>query len=157
MRGITPIKHAGSYQKGRQEVQLMQGVMTNMIQTSSWSLTNIRYFFSSTFLNRAYLHMSKGGATRIFSLTPMPRHESNPRQKSCTRLGPFGRSTDWATTPRQHSILKNGYLHGWRSLLHTSYGLKARDWKLARTKKAIAQPSPSLKGQRSFKPELMAP
>ena len=36
-----------------------------------------------------------------FSNYLIPRRDSNPRQQSCTRLGPFeGRSPDWATAPR---------------------------------------------------------
>ena len=40
-------------------------------------LTDTKLF--STFLNQAYLHLSPDGVARIFSLTHMPRRDSNPR------------------------------------------------------------------------------
>ena len=59
-------------------------------------------FFSSIFyipkLRFLISELLPGGAARIFSLAPMPRRDTNPRQESCTR--PFGRSTNWATAPR---------------------------------------------------------
>ena len=49
-------------------------------------------FFSSIFyipkLRFLISELLPGGAARIFSLAPMPRRDTNPRQESCTR--PFG-------------------------------------------------------------------
>ena len=61
------------------------------------------FLFPNLALNSAFA--SQMAWLGIFSLrvflSPMPQCVSNPRQYSHTRLGPFGRSTNWATALRQ--------------------------------------------------------